>query len=281
MQNVSRRMARWIFLVAVFLLLTCTKKESVVEIPTTPDSIPRMVPLILRQFRHFYLDVTQAYTQGFLFYDGYLYESTGLNCCSSVRKLDAMTGALVRWVPVEGPCEFNGNPVSCFGEGLARIGQLLYQLTWHSEQGFVYSIAFLQREDSFAYKGEGWGLTTIDSTFIMSNGTDTLYFRDRNFDVTRMLPVRMSGVPLRKLNELEYVDSLVYANVLKRDSVFAIDPQTGDVVQVIDCTNLKEIANPSYPQYVLNGIAYDDSTGFFYLTGKNWPMIFEVIFVEP
>lgn len=202
-----------------------------------------------------------------LYHNGFLYESTGINFYSSLRRLDVQTGQILKRVDLPG---------SYFAEGLAFKDGQLVQLTYTSGKALIYSLPDMVQTGFFSYGGQGWGLTTDASRYIMSNGSDTLYFRDASFRITGRVGVIYDGRQLRDLNELEYVNGKVYANVWHSSSIFAVDPQTGAVIEVIDCTNLVEIVGPTSQGNVLNGIAYNDSSGSFYLTGKRWPYIFEV-----
>ena len=182
---------------------------------------------------------------------------------------------------------------SLFGEGLARIGDQFYQLTWRNGLAFVYRYDTagqrLSRTATYRHEGEGWGLTDFDNELVLSDGSDKLSFLDpKTFTVLRQVPVRLGGHPVRYLNELESVDQLILANIYGDSSVVAIDPANGCVTTVIDASRLfaamKEkfeslpdpiCAGPCSPwDFVLNGIAYDPQAGELYITGKNWPLIF-------
>jgi glutamine cyclotransferase len=224
--------------------------------------VPTITPKIIRILPH----DTAAFTQGFLFMGGKLYESTGLVGQSSLRIIDAGSGALERNLPV----------ADIFCEGLAAIGKFLVQLTWKNGFALIYELPALQAKGKFLYEGEGWGLTSRDSGFIMSNGTDTLYFRDNGFAVRKRIAVTCDGRRVTNLNELEYARGCVYANVWYSDVIYAIDPSSGKAKTIINCSELVTRAGIQSPDAVLNGIAYDPTTDHFYLTGKNWPAIFEV-----
>jgi glutaminyl-peptide cyclotransferase len=223
---------------------------------------PRTVPLVIRTIPH----DTRAFTQGILWYNGLLYESTGLYGQSSLRCIDPADGRVIRTVPVP----------EVFAEGLCRMDSFLVQLTWKERAAIKYSISGFAMNSSFSYDGEGWGLTSDGTSFIMSNGSDTLYFRNKHFSITKKIAVKNAGKPLVSLNELEYVKGLVYSNVWFNNSVYAIQPSSGAVVRVIDCTSLVAQNGSQSDQDVLNGIAYNEKTGTFYVTGKNWRYIFEV-----
>jgi glutamine cyclotransferase len=232
--------------------------------PALHSEVPVVVPTVIRTIPH----DTLAFTQGLLLKDGKLYESTGAPAgqVSSVREIDPSDGRVKRILPLP----------DVFGEGLAVMGNTMVQLTWRAGAALLYTFPALKPEGMFHYSGEGWGLTTDGSAFVMSNGSDTLYARDRLFAVTRRLAVVYQGNPLRRLNELEYARRSVYANVWYSDYIFRIDPHSGRVTQVIDCSSLSEKASGGIDDNVLNGIAYDSSTDRFFLTGKNWSLLFEV-----
>ena len=211
---------------------------------------------------------TSAYTQGLVYRDSVLYESTGLLGRSQVRRVELATGrvqAAVALAPDQ------------FGEGLALLDGKLFQLTWKNRVGYVYDARSLERVDSFKYTGEGWGLTTDGTSLIMSDGTDTLRFLDpRTYKVQRRLVVRDRSSPLTEINELEYVNGEILANIYTGDWIVRIDPQTGAVTQWIDCHDLLSDKDRKPSTDVLNGIAFDPVTGHLLVTGKLWPALFEL-----
>lgn len=205
-----------------------------------------------------------AFTEGLLFYDGRLYESTGQYGASSLRRIDAATGR----VEAE-----RALPDDEFGEGLARYHDRLYQLTWKSGRGHVYDLDTLERITSFSYRGQGWGLATCGDDLVMSNGSDTLFFRDpTDFHIRRRQVVRLDGRPVDQLNELEVIDGMIWANQWLTDRILVIDPASGRVVRVIDAAGLAAEQPPSAD--VLNGIAYNAERDQVWITGKYWPRIY-------
>ncbi len=231
----------------------------------TPDTpAVTVTPEIIRTIPH---DST-SFTQGLFYADGKLYESTGApdSRVSKLRVIDPVSGSVLHSEQVP----------DVFAEGLALLDYLVVQLTWRNGVALRYLYPSLQPNGVFRYDGEGWGLTTDSQHFIMSTGSDTLYFRDIGFRIVRRLPVQYNEQRLRQLNELEYADGAIYANVWHSTFIFEIDPATGIVVRVIDCTELAERAVQGDPQRVLNGIAYRPDSGTFFLTGKDWPILFEV-----
>ncbi len=211
---------------------------------------------------------TAAFTQGLLWLDGKLYESTGLYGQSSLRELNPENGAVIRRQPVA---------PQYFAEGLAQFRGELVQLTWKAGVAFRYPMKRWDRPPGrFTYDGEGWGLTTLGQSLWMSNGSDTLYRRDAAFRVTGRLPVTLMGRPLTHLNELEGVSGKILANVWYCDSIFIIDPREGRVLAVVDGTPLVRRSRRKSPDAVLNGIAYNPRTKVFFITGKDWPVLFKV-----
>ena len=210
----------------------------------------------------------EAYTQGLLYRDGFLFESTGLNGRSSLRKVKLETGEVVQQRRVD---------PAYFAEGLADWNGELVQLTWTSHIAFVYGLADLAPRRTFTYSGEGWGLTHDPQGFILSDGTENLRFLDpTTFRETRRVVVRDGSLPIPELNELEYVRGEVYANVWHRDRIARISPQSGRVVAWIDLRTLVSTLNQRDPEAVLNGIAYDAARNRLFVTGKLWPRLFEI-----
>jgi len=201
--------------------------------------------------------------------DGHLYESAGLYGVSTLREVDPATGAVTRRIALD---------KKYFGEGLALVGDRLIQLTWREHTALVYRASDFSLLTQFSYDSEGWGLCDDGARIVMSDGTDTLYFRSRTtFAVTGTVHVTDNGKPLTQINELECVGGAVYANVWQTDTIVRIDPSTGAVAAEIDASGLLS-ADEARVADVLNGIAYDATSGTFLITGKNWPALFEVRF---
>ncbi len=209
---------------------------------------------------------SSAYTQGLLWADGVLFESTGLNGRSDVRRVDLRSGRVLASRPV---------PADRFGEGLALLKGRLYQLTWKAGVAYTYDANTLAPRDSFSYPGEGWGLATDGTSLIMSDGSDSLrVLSPQTFRVQRVVHVHYNGAPLYQLNELEYVNGELLANVYESNWVLRIDPVTGDVRETIDFSDLYPDRPPSAE--VMNGIALAPDGKQLLLTGKFWPVLFQV-----
>ena len=209
----------------------------------------------------------EAFTQGLLFRDGVLYESTGLNGRSSLRKVQLETGKVLQQIPID---------PRYFAEGLTDWGGRLMQLTWNTNVGFVYDLASFKQLQTFSYTGEGWGLARDDRRVIMSDGTSTLRFLDpQTLKVTGQVQVSDGNVPVRDLNELEFIDGQVYANVWLTDRMAMIAPDTGRVTAWINLAGLMSKSGLSNDA-VLNGIAYDAQRKRLFVTGKLWPSLFEI-----
>lgn len=232
---------------------------------TSAGEVESLAVNVLRRFAH----DTSAYTQGLIWSEGKLYESTGQYGASTLRRLDPQTGEVEHRVAIS---------PAFFGEGLARVGDRLIMLTWKAQRAFVFEFDSFAPTGTFSYRGEGWGLCDDGSRLIMSNGSDRLTFRDREtFEPTGDVAVTLRGVPLPQINELECVGDAVYANVYQQDFLVRIDPATGRVTQFIDAAGLLT-SEERRGTDVLNGIAYDPEAETFYLTGKLWPAMFEVTF---
>lgn len=211
---------------------------------------------------------SSAFTQGLVLHDGVFYESTGLYGASTVRIVDPETGELLASVSLDD---------RYFGEGLEVVGSRVVQLTWKEQTAFVWETGTLEPLGTYTYDGEGWGLCAFDDRFVMSDGSATLTFRDLDsFEVTGTVEVVSSGEPVEKLNELECVGELVYANVWFSDEIMVIAADSGKVVARVDASSLRGELSSTEGIDVLNGIAHDPDRGVFYLTGKLWPTIFEV-----
>lgn len=209
-----------------------------------------------------------AFLQGLVWHDGGFYESTGLYGESSLRRVAFPSGEVLQRVDL---------PRELFGEGLALVGEKLVQLTWRSGLGLVYDRATFQQVGEFRYQTEGWGLTYDGAALILSDGSDVLTFLDpESYQPLRTVSVTLDGRPLRALNELEWIEGEVWANVWQTDLIVRIDPASGAVTSVLDLTGLLPASERSDRDDVLNGIAYDPETGRIFVSGKRWPLLFEI-----
>jgi glutamine cyclotransferase len=215
----------------------------------------------------------EAFTQGLVFYEGDLFEGTGLYGHSSVRHVDLETGAVNRQVDLE---------ARYFGEGITLWNDRILQITWKEQQGFVYDRDTFERTGEFTYTTEGWGLTHDGHQLYMSDGTATITLRDPDtLASTGTIQVHDGGVPVRNLNELEYVGGELYANLWLTDRIAIIDPATGQVQAYVDLAGLLDPADRGPDADVLNGIAYDSAGNRLFVTGKKWPKVFEIRLVPP
>jgi glutaminyl-peptide cyclotransferase len=231
--------------------------------------LKQLIPLVIRKIPH----DSKAFTQGLAIDQNQLYESTGLYGESSLRLIDLHDGHVNQIYRL--PSQF-------FAEGLAVFDHQLIQLTWREKQAFIYQRYPFQLHHSLAYQGEGWGLCRDQQSLWMSDGTSTLVQRNaKNFAILKKLNVFLNGQLLPALNDLECVDQSIYANVWGKEWIVKIDKQTGEVESLIDASQLLTSFEKMFlsQQSVLNGIAFCPATQTFYLTGKNWPWIFEVQFV--
>lgn len=235
----------------------------------TPEPLRLLRPRILSIRPH----DPAAYTQGLLLYNGYLYESTGLEGESSLRKVDPLTGEVLELVKLS---------PNLFGEGLALVDDRFIQITWKTQVALVYERDTFRPLDRLTYIGEGWGLCYDGEWLYMSNGSTALTRRDpKTFADLETINVSFEGQPVTNLNELECVGDSIYANVWFTNQIYEIDKKTGRVKTVIDAAGLltpDEVEKVGY-WGTMNGIAYDEKTGHFLITGKLWPWLFEVEFV--
>jgi glutaminyl-peptide cyclotransferase len=217
---------------------------------------------------HTYPHDAQAFTQGLIFLDGQLYESTGLNGHSSLRAVNLETGKAE---------QFKEIPQEYFAEGLTNWGSTLIQLTWKAQIAFVYDRFSFRQLKTLSYTGEGWGLTQDGKNIILSDGSANLRFLDpTTFKVVRTIKVTDNGKAIDQLNELEYVHGEIYSNIWYSNKIARISPQTGKVLGWIDLTGIISPSELSSDGAVLNGIAYDAKHDRLFITGKLWPKLFEI-----
>jgi glutamine cyclotransferase len=221
---------------------------------------------------HTYPHDEQAFTQGLIFVDGQLYESTGLNGHSTLRMDDLETGKVLQHIDV---------PAQYFAEGLTNWHSNLIQLTWKAHTAFVYDRFSFRQLKTLQYDGEGWGLTQDGKNLILSDGSATLRFLNpETFQVVRRINVTDHGEPVKELNELEYIHGQIYANIWYSNKIARISPQTGKVLGWIDLSDLVSSLGLQNQDAVLNGIAYDAQHDRLFITGKLWPKLFEIKVAE-
>ncbi len=210
-----------------------------------------------------------SYTQGLFIVDGVMYESAGQYGQSSFRKVELSTGKVLENIPF---------PEEYFLEGSCELNGTVYILTWFAGKCFVYDLASLSQVAEFAYDGQGWGLTTDGVSLVMSDGSSNITYRDpMTFEVRKTVKVTMDGRSVSSINELEYIEGEIWANIYGTNWIYRIDPDSGNVVGKINCAGLLEQKYRSSAVDVLNGIAYNPEDGSIYLTGKYWPRMYKVV----
>ena len=259
---INRSCARVLVFVAVVVLTACARAQ-----PPAPSEAPAPVRYSYSVVNTYPHD-PEAYTQGLIFRDGMLFESTGLNGQSTLRKVRLESGEVVQRIDVDD---------QFFAEGLVDWNGSLIQLTWQSGIGFVYDLTTFGLRRQFNYAGEGWGLTRDDTRLIMSDGSPTLRFLDpETLAETGRLSVTERGLPVEDINELEMVRGELLANIYQSNDMVVISPATGNVTGRIDFGGLRSRLNATSRIDVFNGIAYDPVGDRLFVTGKWWPSLFEV-----
>lgn len=266
--SLPKRVRRRTVIFGVFLLslpaLAC-QTTSVANLKT-PGKGP--VPIYGYEVVHAFPHDPGAYTQGLVFNDGKLLESTGQVGHSNLRRVELETGRVLQKVDVDAPY---------FAEGITLLKGKIYQLTWQHQVGFIYDAWTFEKLGEFHYQGEGWGLANDGQSLILSDGSNRIRFLDpANFEVRKTIAVVDGRAPVNELNELEYVQGEIYANIWHADRIARIDPRTGAVVGWIELTALLARGEVSDEEAVLNGIAYDETNGRLFVTGKLWPKVFEI-----
>ena len=235
---------------------------------TAVDTTSKSVPVYSYRIVNTYPHDTAAFTQGLVFENGVLYEGTGQYGKSSLRKVDLETGNILKAYEL---------PAQYFGEGITIFEDIIIQLTWKSNLGFIYDKKSFKVLRDFTYESEGWGMTHDGKRLIMSDGTSTLRFLDpKDFSILGHIEVYKDDTPVSKLNELEYINGHIYANVWPTDNIAIIDPQNGQVTGWIELSGLLQSQNWNAPVDALNGIAYDAVNNRLFVTGKLWPRVFEI-----
>ena len=261
--EILRLCAVFAFCTGTLLSINCQPADTASR--TDPG---KPVPVYSYEIVHTYPHDPDAYTQGLIFDQGQLLESTGRNGKSSLRRVDLETGKVLQRVVV---------PEEYFAEGIALLHEKVYQLTWQHQLCFLYDHQTFKKIDQLSYDGEGWGLTTDQHALILSDGTSHLRFLSPdNFSVTRTLEVVDGKEPVTELNELEYVKGQIYANVWHQQRIAMIDPQSGKVTAWLNLNGLLSAKEVVEEEAVLNGIAYVEKTDRLFVTGKLWPKLFEI-----
>tara|TARA_R110000868_G_scaffold35549_1_gene127382 strand:- start:41818 stop:42594 length:777 start_codon:yes stop_codon:yes gene_type:complete len=229
-----------------------------------PAALTTQRPEVIATYPH----DTSAFTQGLFMHDGQLFESTGQVGESSLRRVDLTTGSVLQQVNINPPI---------FGEGSARIGDEIYMVSWVSEAGFIFNAETFELIDQFSYPGEGWGLTTDGTSLILSDGSPQLRVLDpATMELVRTLDVTLNGRPVRRINELEWIDGEIWANIWETRTIIRINPESGVVTGLIDLTALIPDGLEGDRSAVANGIAWNSETGQIFLTGKLWPVLYEI-----
>jgi glutamine cyclotransferase len=274
---VFKNLLPFIIILCMLSPLSCAKpvKPAIPASPASPlSSSPAVTPApaVARNYSYRVLNSyphdSGAFTQGLVFDRGMLFEGTGLMGRSSLRRVDLETGRVLQIYKLAD---------DLFGEGIALLGSRIYQLTWQNHTGFVYNLDSFEVISNFSYDMEGWGLATDGKRFIMSDGTPTLYFLDpASLKVTGTVQVADGETPVKNINELEYIDGYIYANIWMTERIAIISPATGKVAGWIDLAGLREMLNTASPVDVLNGIAYDAQNKRLFVTGKLWPKLYQI-----
>ena len=268
-----------IFVLTLFIMfsLSSCKKKEVVDNTNKTQTISNKTqqatptlkiykPKVIRSFPH----DSKAYTQGLFIDEGYLYESTGQHGMSSLRKIDITTGNLINKKDIDG---------KYFSEGITLFQNNIYMLTWQSRKGFIFDKNTFEQKAEFSYFSEGWGITSDNEYIYMSDGSEYLrVINSDGFSVNKTLTIKYNGQNISRLNELEIVGDTIYANLYMYDAIARINKHSGEVFDIIDCSELRSMIGNSQTAEALNGIAYNKDTKTFILTGKNWDTYFEVKF---
>ena len=264
----TRQALTLLIVIAGFFTSLLGQSHQVQRLPPVGSTAPVAGYTVRQAYPH----DPRAYTQGLEYRDGVLYEGTGRNGESTLRKVELATGKVLQQAAL---------PREHFGEGITMWGETILQLTWQSQLGFVYDRNTFKQLRTFRYTGEGWGLTHNSTQLIMSDGTASLRFLDpKTLTETRRVLVTDAGIIVRELNELEWVDGEIYANVWQTNFIARISPSNGRVLGWIDLTGLLSPEEQRGGAEVLNGIAYDTAGKRLFVTGKLWPKIFEIGIVD-
>jgi glutamine cyclotransferase len=251
-----------VFVICFFL--NCENNHISKDITLKSDSsTPVYRPKILYVYPH----DQDAFTQGMLFYNGFMYESTGLYGHSSLRKVELESGSIIKKIDLS---------PDYFGEGITLFNNQVIQLTWHAKKGFIYDLDHFNLIKEFRYPMEGWGITFDGQYLVISDGTAILYYLDpESFQIIKQVNVQENGKSINRLNELEYIKGNIYANIWETDQIAIISPD-GKVIGWIDLQGILLVDDCSQTTGVLNGIAFNTQNQRIYVTGKNWCKLFEI-----
>ncbi|MEJ8840742.1 glutaminyl-peptide cyclotransferase [Lacibacter sp. H375] len=260
----------------LFLLISCGNDPETDETTTNLPSIPAPTGINYKLVKDYPHD-SSSFTQGLIFYKGTMYESTGnpgnaLNNGSWVGPVDLTTGKQTKKVTL---------PADIFGEGITILNDKVYQITWENRKGYVYDLATFKKLKEFNYNHDGWGITNNGKELIVSDGSSNLYFWDpETLKEIRRISIQDNNGLRNNINELEFINGAVYANVWQSNEILKIDPVTGNVTGKLDMSSLKqsypELVGANDSEKVLNGIAWDSSASKLFVTGKNWSKLFEL-----
>lgn len=262
-----------IIMIIVFLLLlnSLILKQTQIFAALQNANLDSELKEINYEIINVYPHAIDAFTQGLVFHQGYLYESTGQYGSSSLRKTDYQSGEIIKSIQLE---------KNYFAEGITIFDNKIYQLSWRENTAFVYDLDF-NLIKTFNYQGEGWGLTANENYLIMSDGSQFIYYRQAdNFEIVKKIAITADGVPLQNINELQYLDGYLYANIWLEDYIVKIDPKKAQVKAYLDLKNIIDKDQYEHQLDVLNGIAYLEERGSFIVTGKLWPKSFEIVLID-
>jgi glutamine cyclotransferase len=266
--GMKRQVYQKMAIILVFGLLSLACKTDGTTSPVRTSSLNNRAAQYGYEIVNTWPHDKRAYTQGLIFHEGKLIESTGRQGESSLRRVELESGKVLDKVDL---------PYQYFAEGTTLLNGRIYQLTWEHQKGFIYDAATLSKIGEFSYAGEGWGLTHDGESLILSDGSNRLRFIDpATFQVKRTISVADQNIAIRNLNELEYVKGEILANIWHADKIARINPQTGQITGWIDLSRIQPANELSDEEAVLNGIAYDATSGRLFVTGKLWPKLFEI-----
>ncbi|HNR66201.1 MAG TPA: glutaminyl-peptide cyclotransferase, partial [Atribacterota bacterium] len=258
-----------LLIVIIFLSLSV---QSCSSNSTNINDNDNTTPILSCEIVNIFPHDPEAFTQGLIWDDGYLYESTGLYGSSSLRQVELKTGKAIKNIPLAD---------NYFAEGITIFDDKIFLLTWREEMGFIYTRDTFQLLDTFSYPYEGWGITTDGDFLIISDGTPVLHFLDpKTLDEIKQVKVHDGLFLVNWINELEYIEGYIYANIWQSDRIAVIEPGTGKIVFWLDLYGILDNVQHHENVDVLNGIAYDAENNRLFVTGKLWPAIFEIKMIE-